>query len=163
PTATLKTVRSPKPTASTNVFVVHSFPTSARRVPGDCFSGTPRDDAIRMPPPGKRGLLAARHASSLARTAIASGKAPAVNRDAIANAPAEIMSARRLIVPANGLAFEVFEAGEGERLALMLHGFPQHAVSFRHQLPFLAGLGYRVWAVNQRGYGGSSRPRDRAA
>jgi epoxide hydrolase 4 len=85
-------------------------------------------------------------------------------RDAIARrAPEQMMGARRLIVPANGLAFEVFEAGEGERLALMLHGFPQHAVSFRHQLPFLAGLGYRVWAVNQRGYGGSSRPRDRAA
>jgi pimeloyl-ACP methyl ester carboxylesterase len=87
-----------------------------------------------------------------------------MNRDAIVSRPAEqVMGARRLIVPANGLAFEVFEAGEGERLALLLHGFPQHAVSFRHQLPFLAGLGYRVWAINQRGYGGSSRPRGRAA
>jgi epoxide hydrolase 4 len=65
------------------------------------------------------------------------------------------------MVPANGLAFEVFEAGEGDRLALLLHGFPQHAVSWHNQVPFLAERGYRVWAVNQRGYGGTSRPRRR--
>lgn len=75
----------------------------------------------------------------------------------------QVMGARRLIVPANGLEFEVFEAGEGEKLALLLHGFPQHAVSFRHQFPCLMRLGYRVWAVNQRGYGGTSKPKDRAA
>jgi epoxide hydrolase 4 len=69
-----------------------------------------------------------------------------------------LLGARRLMVPANGLEFELFEAGEGDRLALLLHGFPQHAVSWHNQVPFLAGLGYRVWAVNQRGYGGTSRP-----
>ncbi|TPW00370.1 MAG: hypothetical protein USCAAHI_00176 [Beijerinckiaceae bacterium] len=36
------------------------------------------------------------------------------------------------LIPANGLAFEVFEAGEGDRLALLLHGFPQHAVSWHN-------------------------------
>ena len=71
--------------------------------------------------------------------------------------PERLLGARRLVVPANGLDFEVFEAGEGNRLALLLHGFPQHAVSWHNQVPFLAGLGYRVWAVNQRGYGGTSR------
>jgi epoxide hydrolase 4 len=45
------------------------------------------------------------------------------------------------MVPANGLAFEVFEAGEGDRLALLLHGFPQHAVSWHNQVPFLAERG----------------------
>jgi pimeloyl-ACP methyl ester carboxylesterase len=75
--------------------------------------------------------------------------------------PERLMGARRLRVPANGLEFEVFEAGGGDRLALLLHGFPQHAVSWHNQLPFLAGLGYRVWAVNQRGYGGTSRPQTR--
>ena len=64
-----------------------------------------------------------------------------------------------IFVEANGQRFEVVEAGEGDRLALCLHGFPEHAVSWRHQMPVLAGLGYRVWAVNQRGYGRSSRPR----
>ncbi|MGH6848709.1 MAG: alpha/beta fold hydrolase [Methylocella sp.] len=72
--------------------------------------------------------------------------------------PERLLGARRLMVPANGLEFEVFEAGEGDRLALLLHGFPQHAVSWHNQVPVLAGLGYRVWAVNQRGYGGTSRP-----
>jgi pimeloyl-ACP methyl ester carboxylesterase len=72
--------------------------------------------------------------------------------------PEDILGARRIVVPANGLEFEVFEAGEGDRLALLLHGFPQHAIVWRHQLSFLVDRGYRVWAVNQRGYGGSSRP-----
>jgi pimeloyl-ACP methyl ester carboxylesterase len=62
-------------------------------------------------------------------------------------------------VEANGLPFEVYECGSGERLALCLHGFPEHAFSWRNQLPFLASLGYRAWAPNQRGYGKSFRPK----
>jgi pimeloyl-ACP methyl ester carboxylesterase len=89
-------------------------------------------------------------------------RAIASAEDSSVNAPLErLLSARRCVVPANGLAFEVFEAGEGYRLALLLHGFPQHAVSWHNQVTFLAGLGYRVWAVNQRGYGGTSRPQKR--
>lgn len=61
-------------------------------------------------------------------------------------------------VDANGARFEVLTAGEGDRLALCLHGFPEHAISWRHQLPLLVRLGYRVWAPNQRGYGNSFRP-----
>jgi epoxide hydrolase 4 len=61
-------------------------------------------------------------------------------------------------VAANGLTFEVAEAGSGEHLALCLHGFPELQYSWRHQMPLLAELGYRVWAPNQRGYGGTSRP-----
>lgn len=52
----------------------------------------------------------------------------------------------------------MLEQGSGDRLALCLHGFPEHAVSWRHQMRVLADLGYRVWAVNLRGYGRSSRP-----
>jgi len=33
-------------------------------------------------------------------------------------------------------------------LALCLHGFPEHAISWRHQIPALARMGYRVWAVD---------------
>ena len=61
-------------------------------------------------------------------------------------------------VEANGLSFEVLEEGAGDRLALCLHGFPEHAISWRYQTPVLAGTGYRVWAVNQRGYGRTTRP-----
>ena len=60
-------------------------------------------------------------------------------------------------VEANGLRFEVLEEGTGDRLALCLHGFPEHAISWRHQIPVLAGMRYRVWAVNQRGYGRTTR------
>jgi len=70
---------------------------------------------------------------------------------------------RYITVSANGLEFEVLEAGEGDRLALCLHGFPEHAMSWRSQIPLLVSLGYRVWAPNQRGYGNSPRPQDVAA
>lgn len=61
-------------------------------------------------------------------------------------------------VDANGLRFEVDACGDGERLALFLHGFPEHAFSWRYQLPVLARLGYSAWAPNLRGYGNTTRP-----
>jgi pimeloyl-ACP methyl ester carboxylesterase len=61
-------------------------------------------------------------------------------------------------VRANGLEFHVASCGEGERLALCLHGFPECWYSWRYQLPLLASLGYRAWAPDLRGYGASSRP-----
>ena len=72
---------------------------------------------------------------------------------------------RTEFVEARGLRFEVHACGDpaSERLALCLHGFPESAYSWRHQLPLLAELGYRVWAPNQRGYGRSSRPAGRGA
>src|SRR5919205_1159091 len=57
----------------------------------------------------------------------------------------------------NGQTFEVFTCGRGDKLALCLHGFPEHALSWRRQLPMLAALGYRAWAPNQRGYGRSKQ------
>lgn len=64
-------------------------------------------------------------------------------------------------VETNGQRLEVWTDGDpgSDRLALLLHGFPEHAFSWRHQIPLFARLGYRVWAPNQRGYGKSSRPR----
>ncbi|MEM1196473.1 MAG: alpha/beta fold hydrolase [Pseudomonadota bacterium] len=61
-------------------------------------------------------------------------------------------------VEANGLTFEVAQAGEGDHLALLMHGFPELHYSWRYQIPLLVGMGYRVWAPNMRGYGGTSRP-----
>lgn len=63
-------------------------------------------------------------------------------------------------IEANGLRFEVLTCGDSksDRLALMLHGFPESAFSWRYQMQLLARLGYRVWAPNQRGYGNTSRP-----
>ena len=70
---------------------------------------------------------------------------------------------RTEMVAANGLNFEVDMAGDGDRLIICLHGFPEHSVSWRFQLPYLARLGYRVWAPNLRGYGNSSTPHGIAA
>ncbi|MEH6663010.1 MAG: alpha/beta hydrolase [Parasphingorhabdus sp.] len=61
-------------------------------------------------------------------------------------------------VKANGLTFEVATAGEGKKLALCLHGFPELNYSWRHQIPLLVEMGYKVWAPNLRGYGGSTKP-----
>jgi epoxide hydrolase 4 len=66
-------------------------------------------------------------------------------------------------VAANGINFEVATMGSGDRLALCLHGFPEHAYSWRHQMPLLARLGFRVWAPNLRGYGGTDSPREVSA
>ncbi|MEH6757626.1 MAG: alpha/beta hydrolase [Parasphingorhabdus sp.] len=63
-------------------------------------------------------------------------------------------------IEANGQTFEVAEAGEGKKLALCLHGFPELHYSWRFQIPLLVEMGYRVWAPNMRGYGGSSKPAD---
>jgi pimeloyl-ACP methyl ester carboxylesterase len=61
-------------------------------------------------------------------------------------------------VNANGLSFEVDQCGDGEKFALLLHGFPESKFSWRFQMPMLAELGYRAWAPNLRGYGRSGRP-----
>ena len=61
-------------------------------------------------------------------------------------------------VQANGLDFHVRVCGEGDHLVLCLHGFPEVAYSWRHQMPRLASLGYRVWAPDLRGYGLTDKP-----
>ena len=66
-------------------------------------------------------------------------------------------------IAANGLAFAVDEAGEGDDVALLLHGFPESRRSWRGQLPLLAELGWRAVAPDLRGYGGTSRPKARNA
>ncbi|HKK24992.1 MAG TPA: alpha/beta hydrolase, partial [Gracilimonas sp.] len=64
------------------------------------------------------------------------------------------------IIPFNGIKLEVFEAGQhnaGNPIVLC-HGWPEHAFTWRHQIPALVQAGYHVIAPNQRGYGNSSRP-----
>ena len=65
-------------------------------------------------------------------------------------------------VQANGLDFHVNACGESDRLALCLHGFPELGLSWDAQLPALAAAGYRAWAPDLRGYGGTTRPSDLA-
>jgi pimeloyl-ACP methyl ester carboxylesterase len=72
--------------------------------------------------------------------------------------PGVAQALRHEQVRANGLRFHVAACGEGDRLALCLHGFPESWYSWRFQLPLLARLGYRAWAPDLRGYGESDRP-----
>jgi len=67
------------------------------------------------------------------------------------------MRPEQLAIATNGVTLDVTVEGSGFPVVL-LHGFPELAYSWRHQIPVLAGAGYRVIAPNQRGYGRSSAP-----
>jgi pimeloyl-ACP methyl ester carboxylesterase len=60
-------------------------------------------------------------------------------------------------VNTNGIRLAVHESGLGQPVVL-LHGFPELAYSWRHQVPALAAAGYHAIAPDQRGYGTSSSP-----
>lgn len=55
------------------------------------------------------------------------------------------------------MRFHLVEQGEGP-LVLLLHGFPQFWWMWRHQISALAAAGYRVAAVDLRGFGASDKP-----
>jgi len=56
-------------------------------------------------------------------------------------------------VTANGIDFAYLEAGPADGpLVLCLHGFPDHAPTFRHLLPALAADGFHAVAPWMRGY-----------
>ncbi len=57
------------------------------------------------------------------------------------------------------LVFDALAAGPASGdLVLLLHGFPQTADAFRHQIEALGAAGYRAVAPNQRGYSPRARP-----
>ena len=60
-------------------------------------------------------------------------------------------------VESNGLRMAVYEQGRGPAV-ILLHGFPELAFSWRHQLPALADAGFRAIAPDQRGYGRTTVP-----
>ncbi|SEB36474.1 Pimeloyl-ACP methyl ester carboxylesterase [Tenacibaculum sp. MAR_2009_124] len=64
------------------------------------------------------------------------------------------------LISVNGIELEVFEAGKKNagNPIILCHGFPEHAFSWRYQIPALVEGGYHVIVPNQRGYGNSSCP-----
>jgi len=60
-------------------------------------------------------------------------------------------------VSVNGISMRIAERGKGP-LLLLCHGFPEGWRAWVHQIPFLAGLGYRVVAPDLRGFGGTDAP-----
>jgi pimeloyl-ACP methyl ester carboxylesterase len=64
-------------------------------------------------------------------------------------------------VPTNGIELHVATAGPKDGKPVVLcHGFPELWYSWRHQLDALSDAGYRVFAPDLRGYGGSSKPNE---
>ena len=61
------------------------------------------------------------------------------------------------VIEVNGISLYVEVHGEGTPVVL-LHGWPDSAYLWRHQIPFLVGHGFRVIALDMRGFGRSSRP-----
>ncbi|HST54792.1 MAG TPA: alpha/beta hydrolase [Solirubrobacteraceae bacterium] len=60
-------------------------------------------------------------------------------------------------VRVRGIDFHVAEAGSGEDVVLLLHGYPQHWYEWRHLMPALAAR-HRVIAPDLRGFGWSDAP-----
>ena len=60
-------------------------------------------------------------------------------------------------VSANGARFHIVEMGSGPAV-LLLHGFPSFWWTWRELIAPLAHAGYRVIAMDLRGYGGSDHP-----
>ncbi|MFZ4701584.1 MAG: alpha/beta fold hydrolase [Candidatus Methylumidiphilus sp.] len=58
----------------------------------------------------------------------------------------------------NGVRLHYVEYGSGP-LVVLLHGFPEFWYAWRHQIPALAAAGYRVIALDQRGYNRSDKPK----
>jgi pimeloyl-ACP methyl ester carboxylesterase len=61
-------------------------------------------------------------------------------------------------VDTGDIRMAIHETGEGPPV-ILVHGFPELAFSWRHQLPALAKAGYRAIAPDMRGYGGTDKPR----
>ncbi|MET8825695.1 alpha/beta hydrolase [Streptomyces sp. NPDC004610] len=77
-------------------------------------------------------------------------------------APVPTPAPTHRLLPTPAGRTHLVEQGGGP-LVLLVHGFPEGWYSWRHQLPALAGAGYRAAALDVRGYGRSSRPADPAA
>ena len=70
------------------------------------------------------------------------------------------MSELQRVRLASGIELEVLDVGPRDAAVLVfLHGFPESYRTWRHQVAHLSDR-YRCIAPNQRGYGGSSKPRD---
>lgn len=66
------------------------------------------------------------------------------------------------LLSVNDVSLYVEEHGAGDPV-LLVHGWPDSARVWRHQVPFLAANGFHVIAPDMRGFGRSERPDDVAA
>ncbi|HEU4423026.1 MAG TPA: alpha/beta fold hydrolase [Pilimelia sp.] len=64
-----------------------------------------------------------------------------------------------MLVELDDVTLNVHDRGTGEPVVL-LHGWPDTADLWRHQIPALVAAGYRTIAPDLRGFGESSRPKE---
>ncbi|HVL74851.1 MAG TPA: alpha/beta fold hydrolase, partial [Noviherbaspirillum sp.] len=65
-------------------------------------------------------------------------------------------------IEGDGVRLHTLVAGDGPPV-ILLHGFPESAHSWRHQVPALVAAGYSAWVPNLRGYPPSDVPAARGA
>jgi len=65
----------------------------------------------------------------------------------------------RRTISVHGIDLSVSVAGEGP-LVVLMHGWPEQSLSWRHQVPALVAAGYQVATPDMRGYGQSGKPED---
>jgi epoxide hydrolase A/B len=75
------------------------------------------------------------------------------------SASAPVPDAKHRLLEVPGGRIHLVEQGSGP-MVLLVHGFPESWYSWRHQLPALAAAGFHAVAIDVRGYGRSSKPRE---
>lgn len=73
-------------------------------------------------------------------------------------APVEGVTFR--FIETNGIDMRIAEAGDGDEVVLLVHGWPESWYSWRHQIPALVDAGYKVVVPEMRGYGKTDAPED---
>ena len=63
------------------------------------------------------------------------------------------------LLDGNNLKIRAVVEGEGP-LVVLVHGWPESWYSWRHQIDPLAKAGFKVAAIDVRGYGGSDKPHE---
>jgi pimeloyl-ACP methyl ester carboxylesterase len=57
-----------------------------------------------------------------------------------------------------GYNYHVSDQGEGDKVAMLVHGMPDDGSCWKYQAPALLNAGYRVIVPDTLGYGGTDRP-----
>ena len=68
----------------------------------------------------------------------------------------------RRVIHGAGVELSVAVAGDGP-LVILMHGWPELGLSWRHQVAALAAAGWQVAVPDMRGYGASGKPEDPGA
>jgi pimeloyl-ACP methyl ester carboxylesterase len=73
--------------------------------------------------------------------------------------PATTPLGERQTITGAGIDLSVSVSGSGP-LVILMHGWPEQSLSWRHQIPALNAAGYRTAVPDMRGYGQSGKPED---